>query len=247
MLEYLALNQVKVEEVTLGTPISQRQITELARRLQSEHIDNQRDRTEPPDFEINIGDVSIDEELDEETEETWFRLSIDGQEVGAFPDESSAEDAVREQEDSIRQGMEEDWWNDWENEQEQAYDEDDAERDAREMLMDERPANERGAAFEDYVVPGGIDGSYREAFLTAPAPQLTTAERAAANLPEPVIWQDGHDDYWMIENPIVRVRSTSATTPTATTYCSSTNPTTAAREPEADARPVPQELAGARH
>ena len=113
---------------------------------------------------------------------------------------------MREQEDSIRQGMEEDWWNDWEHEQEQAYDEDDAERDAREVLMDVRPADERGATFEDYVVPGGINDSYREAFLTAPAPQLTAAEPAAANLAETVIWPDGHDDYWMIENPIVRVR-----------------------------------------
>ena len=122
MLEYLRLNQVKVEEVTLGTPIKEQDIPELASRLQAERIDEARDRTEPPDFDINIGDVSI--EYDEEADE--YPLSIDGQEVGTFPDESSAEEAVREQEDSIRQGMEEDWWNDWESEQQQAYDDDDA-------------------------------------------------------------------------------------------------------------------------
>ena len=202
VLEYLRLNEVKVEEITLGTPIKDEEILDLAIRLQSDRMHEARDRTEPPDFDINIGDVSID--YDEEADE--YTVSIDGQEVGTFPDESSAEEAVREQEDSIRQGMEEDWWNDWEREQQQAYDDDDAYKDAKEILMDQRPANERGAMFEEYVVPGGIDGSYREAFLTAPAAQLTTAERAAANLPEPVIWQDGHDDYWMIENPIVRVR-----------------------------------------
>ena len=188
VLEYLRLNEVKVEEVTLGTPITEPEILDLASRLQSDRMDEARDRTEPPDFDINIGDVSI--EYDEEADE--YTVHIDGQEVGTFPDESSAEEAVREQEDSIRQGLEEEWWNDWEREQQQAYDDDDAYKDAKEILMDQRPANERGAMFEEYVVPGGIDGSYREAFLTAQAP--------------PVPWADGHDDYWMIENPIVRVR-----------------------------------------
>ena len=41
-------------------PIGEQEILDLASRLQSDRMHEARDRTEPPDFDINIGDVSIE-------------------------------------------------------------------------------------------------------------------------------------------------------------------------------------------
>lgn len=69
--------------------------------------------------------------------------------------------------------------------------------------------------FPTWVEPGAKEGSYREMFVTAPRKTLspeqmksmTDAEvKAEYDRLNPTEWQDGHDPYSDIQNPIVRIR-----------------------------------------
>lgn len=161
VLDYLALNQVEVEQVLLGggPAVSSAEITEEAEKRYDEAVDRARNEAEGNMPEFYSVSTSAEQHPDDET--IWYAV-VDGERQSEeFDSEEAAQEAADEFADEQRDRQEKDYWEEWDHgvSYDAIYD------DVREELEAD---NEGSTHFDAYVEPGAEAGSYREVFLTAP-------------------------------------------------------------------------------
>jgi GNAT superfamily N-acetyltransferase len=191
VLTYLAANELKVEDVTLGGEGGQtdeeyeerleERTDEIYDRMVDEAVDDYIEN-----YESEIGRaraVSEEEEVESDEEDAdgnpiydtvtvWYAYV--GRERVAedefFEDEESAQDAAERERDKMEERERE---NLYENARDYVdVDRDDARQQAEEELGRRGEVGNTRTRYGSYVLPGGEEGSYREVFLTMPSERI---------------------------------------------------------------------------
>jgi GGDEF domain-containing protein len=210
IIDYLARNAVKVEPVVLGaTPaptweqirarteeIHERMINEKVQEIEEGGFTDQEVPYHQADARYNEDEGAWEAFVDDDNRSLpyWYDT------------EDEALEAAQAEADRLRDADEDEAYA---NIRERARDMvryDDAEDQAREEL--DQAGEKTDTRYSEYQEPGAEPGSYREVFLTAANVETLTApvgQRAMG-------WEDGHEQYRDIENPIVRLRYNIKTT-----------------------------------
>jgi len=188
VLDYLAANEIKLEDVTLGEEGAdeqseedyQEQLDELTDEIENEMIEEEiKDTLDNMENDITPVEVRPEPLLDEHDEETgeivYVLYDENGDRIGEEDDyhETAGEAqrvADRMDEERIQSEREESY--DWARDRAiENVDRDDAREQAQRRLERQgirRPDDEVRTRYGQYVEPGGEKGSYREVFLTLP-------------------------------------------------------------------------------
>lgn len=204
VLSYLAVHQVQVSEVIFGEPITPEaqqiwrdKVNDRAEKIYNRWIEEGEDALERHGgVEYERVDVAV-----QEMEDGMWGVLLDEQDEGDYydteEDAQAAADALEMRENDRHQAdAEEEARRDITNRFsfDDAVDEAELELDTN---KDEDDADDK-VKFDDAryrldPTPGFDKASYREAFVTAPDQDATA-------------WQDGHEEYSNVSNPIVRLR-----------------------------------------
>jgi hypothetical protein len=191
VLGYLRQHAVPVTWVTLTTDgYTEREVNERADTIHAALVNQKVQELEDRGYGPEAVYVPIQENLDEETGATVYK--VDEEEFDTLDEAQEAADRFR---DHLEEIMQRDWYIEVRNSVSHAH--------ARTIAEDELQGEREGARvkYADYQLNNGEHAdpdTYREVFLTAAG--LKQGDVKAA------IWRDGHDQYRDIENPIVRLR-----------------------------------------
>ncbi|HMJ04573.1 MAG TPA: hypothetical protein VK506_16645, partial [Conexibacter sp.] len=179
VLDYLAINTPKVEEVVLdqeSAKIPAKELEAATERLYEERYEEYRDQIaeaasgyandNAPNYDVEELELESDDEGGEPTTVYVITGDDDDQyfEGQTFETKAAAEAAADEHRDSIIQSLEDDYVSN--DDGGPSYQE--AEDDAREQLEREGAG---GTHYEEYTEPGADPDTYAEAFVTLPDPK----------------------------------------------------------------------------
>ncbi|HKE43893.1 MAG TPA: diguanylate cyclase [Steroidobacteraceae bacterium] len=204
VLDYLKQNAVQVETRVLGEQAgpSKEAIHQRRQAIYEGWVDEKVQEIEeyrggPPELPTPETDVGYNKD------EGGWEAAVDGDDLGFIYDsqeeaqqaaDAEAQKRLEKDEQDLREAL---------RDHAQSLLPPDAWDEALTQAEQELGADQAGSRYGEYVEPGGEPGSYREVFLTAP-------EAAATDNGQQ--WQDGHEEYGDIENPIVRLRYNIRTT-----------------------------------